>query len=115
MRQAGPYFLSIDDETITLEHRPRLQAGEIGTSIGLGITLTPDFFSSQHFMQVAIFLFRRAHEHQGRSDSVDRKLIGAVERQSEAQHFILIDRLLHQRGTATAMFFWPVEGDITGI
>src|SRR6202022_4686298 len=79
----------------------------------LGISLAPDFLAGEHFMEVAILLLLRAHEHQGRPDAVDGELVGAVERKREAQDFVLVNRLLHQSGATAAIFLGPVERDVT--
>src|SRR5882757_1007653 len=115
MRQTRPYFLSVDNEVVTVENSARLQAREIGTRGGLGITLTPDLFAGEHRREMTFFLLFAAEMHDGRADTIDRKLISAVQRQSEAQHFILIDRLIDHVGAATAPFLWPVQRDVAGL
>jgi len=73
---------------------PRASAGPRGRSRRrVRNTLAPDFLAGQHLEQVALFLLLSAEVHDSRTDSIDRELVGAVERQSEAQHFVLVDSL----------------------
>jgi hypothetical protein len=113
--EAGPHLLAVDDEAVTVDDGARLEAGEVGAGVRLGISLAPDFLAGEHFMEVAILLLLRAHEHQGRPDAVDGELVGAVERKREAQDFVLVNRLLHQSGATAAIFLGPVERDVTRV
>src|SRR5216684_250511 len=113
--EAGPHFLAVDDEAVTVDDGASLEAGEVGAGVGLRISLTPDFPAGEHYMEIAILLLLRAHEHQGRPDTVDGELVGAVERKREAQHFVLVNRLLHQSGATAAIFLGPVERDVAGV
>src|SRR3977135_1093787 len=100
MRQTGPYFLSVDNEGVAVEHCARLQAREVGTRAGLGITLAPDLFAGEHRGEMPFFLLFGPKMHDRGTDTIDRELIGSIERKSEAQHFILIDRLIDHVGAA---------------
>src|SRR5690348_3584289 len=115
MGEAGPHFLAVDDEAVTVDDGASLETREVGTGVGLGISLAPDLLAGEHFMEIAILLLLRAHEHQGRPDTVDGELVRAVERKREAQDLVLVNRLLHQGGAAAAMFLGPVQCDVTGI
>src|SRR6266851_6999481 len=115
MRQTGPHFLSVDDEVVAVENRARLQACEIGACARFGIPLTPDLFAGEHRGEMPFFLFFCAEMHDRRADTIDRELIGAIERQSEAEHFILVDRLIDHIGAAAAPFLGPMQRDVTGL
>ena len=59
---AGPDFLAVHDVVVAVEPGFGLQAGEIGTGVGLGEALAPDFFSAQNFRDDSVFFalpFRR--------------------------------------------------------
>src|SRR6202030_1843357 len=115
MRQAGPHFLSVDYEGVAVEHRARLQARQVGAGARFGVTLAPDFLAGEHLEQVALFLLIGAEMHDSRADSIYRELVGAVERQPEPQHFVLVDSLIDHARAATAPFLGPVQRDVTGL
>ena len=66
-------------------------------------------------MEIALFLLGSPHEHQRGPDSIDGKLVGPIQRQSETKRFILIDRLFHQGRAPTTVLFGPVKRDVTAV
>src|ERR1700730_2070892 len=53
---AGPDLLAVHDVVIAVQPCFHLQTREIGTGVGLGKALAPDFFSAQNFRNIALFL-----------------------------------------------------------
>ena len=64
---------------------------------------------------MTFLLLLGAQMHDRRTDTIDRKLIGAIERKSEPQHLILVDRLIDHVRAATAPFLGPVQRDVSGL
>src|SRR5579875_2651474 len=93
----------------------RLKSGQIGTGVGFGIALAPDFLGSEHLVQVALALLLGAQKDQRRPDAVDRQRVGAVNWKSQPQRLVLVDRLLDDSGAAAAPFFGPMQRDVTGV
>src|SRR5262249_31991093 len=81
--------------------------------VGLRVTLAPDLFAGEHPGQVALLLLPGAHQPDRRSDPIESELIGAIQRQAEAQDFILVDRLIDERGARSAVLLRPVQRDVT--
>src|SRR5580704_7566029 len=103
---ACPDFLPVYDVLIAVETRFGLQTGEIGTRVWLGEALAPDFFSAQDFRDVAFFLSFRSVGNDGGADETQAERVGHG-RRFNARHLFPKYGLLHQRGTAPAVFLGP--------
>src|SRR5213593_2635279 len=56
LRARGPHFLPVDDEEVSHVSSTSLQAGQVGTSAGLGIALAPDVISVENAWQEVLLL-----------------------------------------------------------
>src|SRR5260370_1475248 len=63
---------------------------------------------------MTFFSLLGAEMHDRRADTIDRELIGAIERKAEPQHLVLVDRLIDHVRAATAPFLGPVHRDVAG-
>ena len=67
-----PDLLAIDEEVIALVLGPRLEAGEVGARVGLGVELAPDLLGRQDLLEVPLLLPVRAVDDEGRPDEPER-------------------------------------------
>src|SRR5579859_6210099 len=116
--QAGPDLLAIDDVVLavveTLADGFRLQAGEVGPGIRLGIQLTPDVLGRQDAADVLLLLRLRAVGNQGWPDDAQAQ---AVDRpwHIAAGHLLGHDRLFQWSGVLTAVLARPTHADHAGL
>src|SRR5581483_3546322 len=52
----GPHLLTVDDEIVPLLNCSGLQRRDVRPSVGLRVTLTPDFFGIENSRNVALLL-----------------------------------------------------------
>ncbi|MNE79969.1 hypothetical protein D3C80_1765000 [compost metagenome] len=71
LAQGGPGLLAVDHVVITLAHGAGLEAGQVRTGTGLGITLAPPVFTAENARQVVRLLRRAAKLDNHRRDHVD--------------------------------------------
>src|SRR5205085_1256821 len=106
---AGPNLLTVDNIISIVASRFRLQRGEVGTGVGLGKSLAPNFLRAENLGNEALFLGVRAISNDGGSNEAQTKSIGH-RRRFKPCHLFPENGLLHQRGAAAAVFLWPCDG-----
>src|SRR5262249_55196366 len=114
VRAGRPDLLTVDEPVITVAHRARAQAGEIGAGARLAEQLAPDLFAAQHRPQIALLLLVRAVRHDRRpqhalADGKDARwrLVAAF--------FLVPDDTLNCGGAAAAVLFRPGDAGPAGI
>src|SRR5690242_3150982 len=91
--------------------RPRLslQSGEIGARVRFRKTLAPNFFCAENLRNEALLLRIRTASDDRRPDEPQAQGVRHG-RRFETRHFLPKNRLLHQRGAAATVLFWPGNG-----
>ena len=97
---------------VAIEHGAGLHIGEIGTSIGLGITLTPALIAAENRGKEAFALFLRTVFNQRRPKEVFAHVIDAA-RSLRSCVFLGPDDLLAHSGITSAELSGPTQPDPT--
>src|SRR5690606_1666991 len=109
VRVRGPDLLAVHDEVVAVEHRARLERGEVAAGARLRVALTPADLAAHDLRQVLPLLLLGAELEQGRADhreaEADQRRGQAAARQLLAQH----PRLL-AREAAAAVLARPLRG-----
>ena len=95
VRVCGPDLRAVDDVVVAVGDGGGLQAGEIGTRLRFGITLTPEVVAAQHARQIVVALFLRAAAEQGRAEH--REAHRRHRRRVRARAFAIEDVALRHR------------------
>ena len=108
LRQRSPDFLPVDDPSVAFQSGFGGYICQVGTSIGFGIALAPEFFAREDGRNEAMLLFFGAEGQQGGAQQRDSHVghsprsfgfhIGGVE-----------NDLLHKRVGATTEFYGIVQ------
>ncbi len=64
-------LLAVDDVLVTVAHGPRLERGQVGARLGLGVTDAEVDVTGQDLREEEVLLLLRAELHDGRTDGVD--------------------------------------------
>src|SRR5262249_39443886 len=96
----GPDLGARDDEEVAVAHRARLERGEVGARVGLGVALAPADLAAADARQVPAPLLVAAEAQERRADHAEAE---ARERRREAQAAHLLGEDLRLvRGEAAA-------------
>ena len=104
-----PDLLAVDDEVVTVTHRPGAQRGEIGSRFGLRHPLAPDVVGAHHAGEQRFLLVFGAVLHDRGGDVVQPNDVER-HRSPSARGFLGIDKLLENRRSAAAVFAGPGDG-----
>ena len=101
-----PDLLAVDDEVVTVTHRPGAQRGEIGSRFGLRHPLAPDVVGAHHAGEQRFLLVFGAVLHDRRGDVVQSNDVER-HRSPSAGGLLGIDQLLEDRRSAAAVVAGP--------
>ena len=68
---AGPHLLAVDHEVIAVEHRARLEIGQVGARVRLGEALAPELLGGEDARQEAPLLRRACRSFMSVGPSID--------------------------------------------
>jgi len=109
-----PHLLAVDDELVTGLFRPRLERGEVGSRVRLGISLAPDLLAREHLGRVAALLLLRPVGNDGGARHADGQDVEDGRRLGERDLFVE-DHLLHEGEAAPAVLLGPGDADEAGL
>src|ERR1039457_4021621 len=104
----GPDLLTGYNEVIAIEGGFGAQSREVGAGVGLGESLAPDLLAAEDFGEIALLLGFGAEGDEGGAHQFQAQN-ARQGRRSDAGHFFGEDGLLHEGGTAAAVFLGPGE------
>ncbi len=105
-RTGRPGLLAVDDVLVAFQPRGGADRRHVGTGIGLGPALRPDFLAGGHLRQDARFLLIGAVFHQRGAEQEDAVLVDP-QRRARLVVLLLEDQPLDQVAAATAQLLGP--------
>ncbi len=108
----GPHLLAVDDPLVAVEHRRRLQAGQVGAGVGLAEALAPAHLAAQDLGQELPLLLLGPPLQQRRPDERVAEEVGPHRRLGPGE--LLGDHdALHRRQPLAAVLLGPGGADPT--
>ena len=103
---AAPYLLPIDDKIIAVLYCPGLDISHVRAGFRLRVKGAPYLLGAEDFRNKAFLLFLSAVSQDSRSAPTYAVAISRT-RCAVLCHLLVENYLLHEAGTATAVFFGP--------
>ena len=112
--ERGPYLLAVDDPGLAVSDRARLERGEVGARVRLGVALAPDLLAREDPRRVALLLRLGPVGDDGGAGHADAEDVQDRRRLRE-RDLLLEDQLLDEREAAAAVLLGPREADEPGV
>ncbi len=114
VRERRPHLLAVDHVVVAVLHRPRLQRGQVGAGVRLGVALAPDLLAGEDLRGIPLLLRLgpvRDDRGPGHADAEDVE----HRRRLRDRHLLVQDHLLHEREALAAVLLRPREPDEAGV
>ena len=110
MSERGPDLLTVEHPLVAVEHRARLDVGQVGAGVGLAEALAPQLLAPQDRRKEALLLLGRAEGHDGRAQQALAE--EAHPRRGVGLGVLLVeDQLLGDAGVAPSVLLRPPQPD----